>query len=663
MDAHLSDLIDVSTEVGADPELVQGGGGNTSTKTPDGRMYVKASGTALEAMEEESGYRCVDLEKCLALLEDPDLEGMPEDERERAMGRRLGDCCVDDLEGRPSVETLLHAQLGKCVVHTHPSFLNGLLSAQGGEAVIRELYADLEPPTLYIEYTDFGYPLAVRMKEEIEAYSQQHDRLPEVMFLENHGVFVSAPDADEAVEKTREVVQRARDTWRERKPENERKPFTPDQETEQELINEVSAVMRRTYSDILGRPVLVRFSLGTSTHRFFGHPGCKELAESGPLVPDQVVYCNGSPIWVDNPDGGELDERVERLIREQEDGVNTPACVLVDGLGLFVVGLSPELVDSAAGTMEAVLDMLVVADAAGGPRPLPDGAVERIRRSEAESYRTGLAAGRENSHELAGQVAVVTGAGSGLGRGISIGLAKRGMHVVLADIDVDGAEETKRRIREEEDAPGSGWPTRADVTDEDAVRNTYEYVIRNLGGVDVLVNCAGIAPPHPLVDFPVEDFRMALEVNLTGYFLMARECARLMRRQGTGGSIINLSSKSGLDASSKHSAYNATKAGEIHLARGWAQELAEYGIRVNSICPGNVFRESSIWNEDYIEALAEKRGLEPDEVIPYYINLTALQEEIDWEDIADAVAFLSGPHSSKITGQTLVVDAGQVFVR
>jgi NAD(P)-dependent dehydrogenase (short-subunit alcohol dehydrogenase family) len=130
-----------------------------------------------------------------------------------------------------------------------------------------------------------------------------------------------------------------------------------------------------------------------------------------------------------------------------------------------------------------------------------------------------------------------------------------------------------------------------------------------------------------------------------------------------GGSIINLSSKSGLDASKNHSAYNATKAGEIHLARGWAQELAEHGIRVNTVCPGNVFRESSIWNEDYIEALAEKRGLEPEEVIPYYINMTALKEEIDWDDIADAVAFLSGPHSSKITGQTLVVDAGQVFVR
>jgi NAD(P)-dependent dehydrogenase (short-subunit alcohol dehydrogenase family) len=236
------------------------------------------------------------------------------------------------------------------------------------------------------------------------------------------------------------------------------------------------------------------------------------------------------------------------------------------------------------------------------------------------------------------------------------------MHVVLADIAPEGARETRRRI-EEEEAPGSGHPARVDVTSERAVDELYEYVVRNLGGVDVLVNCAGIAPASHLVDFPVDAFRKTLEINLTGYFLMARGAARMMKRQGTGGSIINLSSKSGLDASKNNSAYNATKAGEIHLARGWAQELAEFGVRVNSVCPGNVFRESKIWNDEYIEVVAKKRGIEPDEVIPYYINLTALKEEIDWDDIADAVAFLSSPRASKITGQTLVVDAGQVFVR
>ena len=664
MEKSLQDLIEMSQDLGSDPKLVQGGGGNTSAKTNDGRMYVKASGTALKEMEEGSGYRCVDVGACRSILDDPELAEMDSATREEVVSARLTEACVDELEGRPSVETTLHAQLGRCVAHTHPSILNGILSAEDGEDAISELYDDQDFTYLYIEYTDFGYPLAMRIREALAAYKEEHDQLPSVMFLENHGLFVSADTPEDAADITRQIVSQATKAWQERmKPVPERDVFTPDRETEKELVNELCAVIRRTYRDIIGAPVLVRFSLGTSTRRFFSYPGCSELVAAGPMVPDQVVYCNGAPMWLGNPEEDDLANRAAATIREHEDGINTPACLLVDGLGLFTVALSPKLQESAINTMESVLDMLLTADRFGGPRSLPGEAVDFILQSESEAYRHRLVAGKTGDGDLAGKVAVVSGAGSGLGRGISIGLAKRGVHVVLADIDRDGAAETKRRINEEVNAPGSGWPARVDVTSEQAVEDLFEFVIRNLGGVDVLVNCAGIAPTSPLVDFPVDAFRKTMDINLTGYFLMARGAARVMERQGTGGSIVNLSSKSGLDASKNHSAYNATKAGEIHLARGWAQELAEFGVRVNTVCPGNVFRESSIWNEDYIEALAEKRGLEPDEVIPYYINLTALKEEIDWDDIADAVAFLSGKRSSKITGQTLVVDAGQVFVR
>lgn len=664
MEDSLQDVIRISNEVGSDPKLVQGGGGNTSTKTDDGRMFVKASGTALKDMQEGQGYRCVEVEACLAILDDPEVAQMDSAAREQEVSRRLTEACVDDLEGRPSVESSLHAQLGRCVAHTHPAILNGVLCSQDGRQVVEDLFGDLDPPCLYLEYTNFGYPLARSMRESLQAYEEEHGRLPQVMFLENHGLFVSADTAEEAVSLTRKIVDEAERAWQDSMgPTQERHPFTPDRQQETEFVDDICAMMRRTYAEIVGAPVLVRFSLGTSTSRFFAYRNCESLAECGPLVPDQVVYCNGAPMWLGHPEENDLTERAENLIRENEAGPDTPACLLVDGVGMFTVALSPKLQESAVVTMEAVLDMLVVADCFGGPRPLTPESVQFIRDSESEAYRHRLVAGEEKQEDLAGQVAVVTGAGSGLGRGISIGLAKRGMHVVLADIDPEGARETRRRIEEEEETPGSGYPARVDVTSERAVDDLYEYVVRNLGGVDVLVNCAGIAPASPLVDFPVDAFRKALDINLTGYFLMARGAARLMKRQGTGGSIINLSSKSGLDASKNNSAYNATKAGEIHLARGWAQEVAEFGVRVNSVCPGNVFRESKIWNEEYIEVVAEKRGIEPDEVIPYYINLTALKEEIDWDDIADAVAFLSSPRASKITGQTLVVDAGQVFVR
>ena len=664
MDKSLDDLILMSTQVGRDPELVQGGGGNTSVKTPDGKMYVKASGTALGDMAEGKGYRQVDVARCVAILDEEGLASMPVLEREALATQRLLECCVDDLPGRPSVEASLHAFLGRCVVHTHASVVNGLLCAKDSRSVVEDLFSELDPPCLYIEWTDYGHPLATRTREAVAEYKGKHGHLPKVVLLGNHGVFVSTESPGEALELTAQVFEIVRRAWWERMRgvEERRAPEFP-LEVQAEMIADTCAGLRATYADIYKGRVLVRFSAGNAVKTFLSHPRAAELAATPALWPDQVVYCRGGPLWVAAPEeGGLLRSRVEEAVRARADDSHTPTCLVADGLGLFAVGTTPKLLDSALATMEAVLRALVVSSCFGGARGLPESSVQMMRDSEVEQYRHRLLAGGGDGNGIARRVAVISGAGSGLGRGISIGLARKGAHVVLADIDLDSARETARRIADE-GSSGSGWPVKADVTSEESVRNLFAYTITQLGGVDILVNAAGIAPPHALIDFPLTDWRKALEVNLTGYFLMAREAARVMKRQGSGGNIINLSSKSGLDPSKNNSAYNATKAGEIHLARGWALELAEYGIRANSVCPGNVFRESKIWGPDYIKAAAARRGIKPEEVIPYYINLSALKVEIDWDDIAEAVAFLVGPGASKITGQTLVVDAGQVFVR
>ena len=263
---------------------------------------------------------------------------------------------------------------------------------------------------------------------------------------------------------------------------------------------------------------------------------------------------------------------------------------------------------------------------------------------------------------LAGRVALVTGAGSGLGRGIAEGLARAGAKVALLDIDLGAAEETHARISQAV-APHQSLAVQADVTDEASVAAAFARVVDAMGGLDVCVAAAGIAPAFPLVDFPVGPWRKALEINLTGYFLVGREAARVMTRQGRGGSIILVSSKSGLDASKANSAYNATKAGEIHLMRGWALELGPAGIRVNAIAPGNVFKGSKIWNAEYVRTVAKKRGIRPEDVIPYYVGLTSLGIEIQPEDVAGVVAWLASDAARVITGQTIVCDAGQVFVR
>ncbi|MGD2175942.1 MAG: SDR family oxidoreductase [Candidatus Brocadiaceae bacterium] len=665
MDKDLKDLIEISNAVGSDPQLVQGGGGNTSLKTDGGRlMYVKASGTSLAEMQEGLGYRLVDVQKCIDIIEDESVGAMEIEEREREVQRRLKECCRDELPGRPSVETSLHALLGRCVVHTHPAVLNGLLCAQEGRQALEELFEHLECEPLYIDYAGAGYTLASRMHGELGAYEKTHGRQPEVIFLENHGLFVSTEEAERALELTRHVCGAVR-ALAERTLEGAGLPPFPhaSEVYEQEAVAEVAAAMRRFYSELFGGTALVRFTNDRAVTDFLRHPNARELSQTDPLVPDEVVYCRDSAVWVELPyDMEDAQQMVVTRLRGAEAGVDTPLCVLVDELGLFTAAPSPKLLEAASSTMRAILQSLSVAAHFGGPRPLTAGALEFLRGWEVERFRRGMVSAVEGEASVAGKVALVTGAGSGLGRGISLRLAEKGAHVLLADIDVDGARETAGRI-EEQDWPGTGHPVGTDVTSEGRVREMFAEAVGRLGGLDILVNCAGIAPAHPLAEFPVDEWRRALEVNLTGYFLVAREGARCMARQQMGGAIINVSSKTGLEASKHNSAYNATKAGQVHLARGWALDLAEHRIRVNTVCPGNVFTESKIWNEDYIRTVAQKRGIEPEEVIPYYIGLSALKEEITWADVGDAVAFLASESASKITGQALVVDAGQVFVR
>jgi NAD(P)-dependent dehydrogenase (short-subunit alcohol dehydrogenase family) len=383
----------------------------------------------------------------------------------------------------------------------------------------------------------------------------------------------------------------------------------------------------------------------------------KRLLSCGPLTPDELVYSNGPAMWVDRCDAQAI---AKRLTSQIQQGRKPAAAFLVEGVGLFVAGT-----DRIAQTVRDVVaySLFIRANARrlGGIRTLTRGEQKFINEWESEAFRMKLVSG-ERQGDLHNRIAVVTGAGSGLGRSIAVGLARAGALVALTDIDEKAAEETAGIIARER-SRGQAKVIRCDVTSEESVRQTFEELLAHWGGLDILVNAAGIAPPYALVDMPVNKWRLALEVNLTGYFLMSREAARIMVAQGMGGSIINLSSKSGLDASKNNTAYNATKAGELHMARGWALELGEHGIRVNCIAPGNVFEGSKIWNPDYIKVCARKNGIKPEEVIPFYVNKTALRREIKGQDVADAVVFLCSDRARTITGQTLVPDSGQVMVR
>jgi NAD(P)-dependent dehydrogenase (short-subunit alcohol dehydrogenase family)/rhamnose utilization protein RhaD (predicted bifunctional aldolase and dehydrogenase) len=640
----LAQLIEISHTVGANPDYVQAAGGNTSVKSPDGRtMAIKASGTALISMSETDGWVELDVAAVLSILDRTDLAALPANEREARILAHLNSAAVGG-RGRPSVETALHAMLGRVVIHTHPIAANALNCGPGAEA-LAEITSQGELPPLWVPYTDPGWRLASAVRSAAEAYRERHGCLPAVIFMENHGILVAAADAGGCLALHEDWVARCEKYFVTEAPS-----APPAAEIGSAPLRKTMVELRRAWREAYGTRPFARFSEAGELAGAARGPAAGVMA-CGALSPDHIVYTGAHAVLAESLD--ELPGRWKAALAE----AGPPRVAIVRNMGAFLLASDPLKLDAAEALAVAGARIIHLASGRGGAHNLSPASANFIVNWEAEHYRArALNAG---SAPLAGQVAVVTGAASGLGCGIAQGLVEAGAAVAFCDIDAAGAENSAETSSEPRRALAVGM----DVTSEGSVGSAFDRVVRHWGGVDIVVCAAGIAPPYELVDMPVDQWRLALEINLTGYFLVAREAARIMRAQGEGGSMVMVSSKTGLDASKANSAYNATKAGELHLMRGWALELGRDGIRVNGVAPGNVFEGSKIWNPDYIKVAARKKGIEPEEVIPYYTSLTALNREIKRADVAAAVVFLCSDASRCITGQTLVVDSGQVMVR
>jgi NAD(P)-dependent dehydrogenase (short-subunit alcohol dehydrogenase family)/rhamnose utilization protein RhaD (predicted bifunctional aldolase and dehydrogenase) len=640
----LVELIEISHVVGANPEYVQAAGGNTSVKSPDAHtMAIKASGTALTSMSETDGWVELDVAAVLSVLDRADLAALPVKEREARVLECLHAAVIGG-QGRPSVETALHAMLGRVVVHTHAVASNALNCGPGVET-LTELSLPGEPPPLWVPYTDPGWSLAIAVRTSAEAYRKQHGVAPAVIFMENHGILVAAAGARECLALHDDWVARC-----ERYFSQSAAPVRPAAGVAPAALRKTMAELRRVWREAFGASPFIRFS----GDKELSGAACGEAADlfaAGSLTPDHIVYTGAHAVVAESLD--ELPATLRPALSEK----SPPRVALVRNIGAFVLAVDPVKLGAAEDLAVAGAKIVRLATGRGGAHNLSPASAAFILNWEAEHYRAKLmGAGHA---PLAGKVALVTGAASGLGCGIALGLVEAGAAVAFCDIDASGAEAA---------AAGSVDPRRAlavrmDVTSEESVTAAFDRLLSHWGGIDIVVCAAGIAPPYELVDMPVDKWRLALEINLTGYFLVAREAARIMRSQGDGGAMVMLSSKTGLDASKANSAYNATKAGELHLMRGWALELGADGIRVNAVAPGNVFEGSKIWNPEYIKTAARKKGIQPEEVIPYYTSLTALKREIKRSDIAAAIVFLCSDAARCITGQTLVVDGGQVMVR
>ncbi len=256
---------------------------------------------------------------------------------------------------------------------------------------------------------------------------------------------------------------------------------------------------------------------------------------------------------------------------------------------------------------------------------------------------------------LQDQIALVTGGAQGLGAAIGLRLAQEGAHVAIADLNLAGAEGTAAEVTSQ--TGRRSIAVQVDVTDEGQVKRMVERTVQELGRLDILVSNAGVLAAQPIDEFPAEKWRLVMEVNLVGYFLCAKHSARVMKEQRSG-TIIQINSKSGKKGSYKNSAYAASKFGGIGLTQSIALELAEYGVRANAICPGNLL-DSPLWVDSLYAQYAEKWGITEAQVRQKYIDQVPMKRGCTYSDVTNAVVFLASDQSSYMTGQAINVTGGQ----
>jgi len=331
-----------------------------------------------------------------------------------------------------------------------------------------------------------------------------------------------------------------------------------------------------------------------------------------------------------------------------------PRVVLIPGVGIVTGGNDAARARTARDLYHRAVAVEDAANAIGGFRSLTEAEAFAIEYWPLERYKLAQA---PPPRELAGRIAVITGGASGIGRATARLLAHLGAHVVVADLNGEGADAVAKEIVS---ACGLRRAVAAhvDVTDEDAVAEMIGRTVLEYGGLDILVASAGLATSAPITETTVEEWELNYAVLARGYFLCAREAFRVLVEQRRGGSVVFVGSKNALVAGANAAAYSSAKAASLHLARCLAEEGGPHGIRVNTVNPDAVIAGSGIWSSDWKAERATTYGVSEEDLPAFYRDRTRLGVNVYPEDVAEAIAFFAGPRSAKSTGNIINVDGG-----
>ncbi|WP_430742327.1 bifunctional aldolase/short-chain dehydrogenase [Bacillus atrophaeus] len=663
------ELVYRSNLIGSDRAVCNWGGGNTSMKTYEkdfrGRdievMWVKGSGSDLATMKAHN-FTGLKLEDIRPLIE---REEMTDEE----MVEYLAHCMIDSKHPRPSIETLLHAFLPyQHIDHTHPDAIISICCADNGKQIAEGIYGNR---FVWVPYVRPGFTLSKMIAEGVA--NNPH---AELVLMEKHGLVTWGNTSAESYEKTISIINEAERYINKRIEEKnafggERYESLQAEERRQ-ILAKIMPVIRGAVSS--EKKMILSYDDADDVLQFVNSVKAPELSQIGAACPDHLVHTKRVPLYVDwNPQEQDIDALLKNVKagitrfkseykayveRNKQEGdqcfESAPRVILIPGIGMINTGKSLEMSKVSGALYHRAIAVMKGSSALGRFVSLSENESYNIEYWPLELYKLTLAPAEA---EFSRKVAFVTGGAGGIGSAACRRFVSEGAHVVVADLNVEGAQRIAGEINKTY-GEGRAIAVKMDVTKEEEVQQAFEQTALTYGGVDIIVNNAGLATSSPLEETTLKEWNLNINVLGTGYFLVAREAFKQMKQQNAGGNMVFVGSKNSVYAGKNAAAYSSVKALETHLARCIAAEGGEHGIRVNSVLPDAVLQGSAIWGSSWREERAAAYGIEPDQLEEHYRKRTTLLVNIYPKDIAESIAFLASSKAEKTTGCMITVDGG-----
>ncbi|MEV4508882.1 bifunctional aldolase/short-chain dehydrogenase [Dactylosporangium sp. NPDC049525] len=659
----MKELIERSRRLGADPRNTNYAGGNTSavgtaidpvTGGDVELLWVKGSGGDLGTLT-EAGLAVLRLDRLRALV-----DVYPGVDREDEMVAAFDYCLHGRRGAAPSIDTAMHGLVTAAHVdHLHPDAGIALATAADGPALTKECFGDR---VLWVPWRRPGFQLGL----DIAAVHRANPQAIGVV-LGGHGITAWGATSAECEANSLEIIRTATEFLAARgRPE----PFgavvhepLPSPERRSRAAALLPLLRGLASTD---RPQVGHYTDAPEVLDFVARSALQRLAALGTSCPDHFLRTKVRPLVLDVAGG--TPERIRELFAAYREEYAAyyqrhatpdspamrgadPAIVLVPGVGMFSFGADKQTARVAGEFYVNAINVMRGAESVSTYAPIDESEKFRIEYWALEEAKL---ARRPAPRPLQSRVAFVTGGGSGIGRAVALRLAAEGACVVVADRSASSAAAVAAEIGSADVAVA----VTVDVTSEDAIRAAVHEAALAFGGVDLVVNNAGLSISKPLLETTVEDWDLQHDVMARGSFLVAREAARVMIEQGMGGDIVYIASKNAVFAGPNNVAYGATKADQAHQVRLLAAELGGHGIRVNGVNPDGVVRGSGIFASGWGAQRAAVYGVPESELGAFYAQRTLLKREVLPSHVADAVFALVGGELSLTTGLHVPVDAG-----